>query len=183
MQHKIITTRKQCAGCGEDIVAREQYISAETQFFHPRCVRCAMCKESVSLTSLVFTAEGLLAHRECLAKPCSECGKPVMPDDFALQTGNHTLAHSGCLLCGVCMKPLGKGQSSSLSDGRFFHARCLVCSICKEVLQLPKLQQHPFWKQDFLCDTCRTSCPACFCCERKVGQFKRKVKWYIAQSV
>jgi len=116
-----------CFTCKKEIVAPSAVASYENKYFHPHCLVCSSCKNSLSGKQFLKEKNGNLVCEECNAKiapKCTNCKQTFGPGESYKKITDTIFYHNHCFLCcGPCHKPIG-AEFYDMEDDNFL---CIEC--------------------------------------------------------
>jgi len=103
----------ECAGCHKSITSIS--VNFQDEYYHPECLKCAMCWKPIDTAKGFLTSGGKPFHPECAKKMDPEAGGILLCEGCKEEiTGSYVKPggrsfHSGCFKCAWCGASLPKG--------------------------------------------------------------------------
>lgn len=116
-----------CHACKQPIVAPSSVASYENKYYHPNCLTCIKCNQSVSGKKFLKEKNGTLVCEECNAKTapkCFKCNNIFAPGESYKKLTDKIFYHNDCFkCCGPCRKAIG-AEFYDLEGGKFICVDC-----------------------------------------------------------
>lgn len=116
-----------CKKCSKAIEPPSPIATYENNYFHPECLRCSICNQSVSGRQFIKEKNGSLTCEDCNAKvapKCNKCYKIFGPGVSYKKISEDLFYHNECFICaGPCRKPIG-ADFYDLENGKFLCESC-----------------------------------------------------------
>lgn len=116
-----------CSNCERPIVAPSSVASYENKYYHPECLTCVKCHQSVSGKQFLKEKNGTLVCEACNAKTapkCSKCKQTFAPGESYKKLTDQIFYHNECFkCCGPCRKPIA-AEFYDLENGNFICVDC-----------------------------------------------------------
>ncbi|XP_059619181.1 LIM homeobox transcription factor 1-beta [Phlebotomus argentipes] len=109
-----------CEGCGQKIHDRYLMRVADASW-HEHCLACCVC--GVPLNHSCYSRNTKLYckadYDRIFSVKCSRCSERVLPHDMVMRVQNYVY-HLPCFICGICCRPLEKGEHYFVRAGQLF---------------------------------------------------------------
>lgn len=116
-----------CHQCKQPIVAPSSVASYENKYYHPDCLCCAKCHQSVSGKQFLKEKNGTLVCEACNAKTapkCYKCSQIFAPGESYKKLTDKIFYHNQCFkCCGPCRNPIA-AEFYDLENGNFICVDC-----------------------------------------------------------
>ncbi len=116
-----------CHTCDRPIVAPSTVASYENKYYHPECLTCVKCHQSVSGKQFLKEKNGTLVCEACNAKTapkCFKCQNIFAPGESYKKLTDKIFYHHECFkCCGPCRKPIA-AEFYDLENGNFICVDC-----------------------------------------------------------
>lgn len=116
-----------CHACKRPIVAPSAVASYESKYYHPDCLTCIKCHQSLSGKQFLKEKNGTLVCEECNAKTapkCFKCAEIFAPGESYKKLTDKIFYHNACFICcGPCQKPIA-AEFYDLENGKFICVEC-----------------------------------------------------------
>lgn len=116
-----------CHECKQAIVAPSSVASYENKYYHPDCLTCIKCHQSVSGKQFLKEKNGTLICEACNAKTapkCFKCHAIFAPGESYKKLTDKIFYHNECFkCCGPCRGPIA-AEFYDLENGNFICVDC-----------------------------------------------------------
>jgi hypothetical protein len=116
-----------CTSCQNPIVAPSPIATYENRHYHPDCLKCNICKKSVSGKHFIKEKNGNLTCEDCNEKyspKCYKCSKSFGPGQTYKKLSENVYYHNDCFICaGPCGISIA-GEFYDMENGDFI---CIDC--------------------------------------------------------
>jgi ribosomal protein L40E len=116
-----------CNACKRPIVAPSAVASYESKYYHPDCLTCIKCHQSVSGKQFLKEKNGTLICETCNAKTapkCFKCKEIFAPGESYKKLTDKIFYHNACFVCcGPCRDPIA-AEFYDMENGKFICVDC-----------------------------------------------------------
>ncbi len=116
-----------CNACKREIVAPSAVASYESKYYHPDCLTCIKCHQSLSGKQFIKEKNGTLICETCNAKiapKCFKCAQIFEPGESYKKLSEKIFYHNKCFVCcGPCHLPIA-AEFYDLDNGNFICVEC-----------------------------------------------------------
>lgn len=116
-----------CHACQRPIVAPSAVASYESKYYHPDCLTCIKCHQSLSGKQFLKEKNGTLICETCNAKTapkCFKCNEIFAPGESYKKLTDKIFYHNNCFICcGPCREPIA-AEFYDLENGKFICVDC-----------------------------------------------------------
>jgi hypothetical protein len=116
-----------CNACKRPIVAPSAVASYESKYYHPDCLTCIKCHQSLSGKQFLKEKNGTLICEACNAKTapkCFKCSQIFGPGESYKKLTDKIFYHNKCFVCcGPCHGPIA-AEFYDLENGKFICVEC-----------------------------------------------------------
>lgn len=116
-----------CHACKRPIAPPSIVASYENKYYHPECLTCIKCNQSVSGKQFLKEKNGTLICETCNAKTaprCHKCTQIFAPGESYKKLTDKIFYHNSCFkCCGPCQDPIA-AEFYDIENGKFLCVDC-----------------------------------------------------------